>query len=96
MAIGMFMLVRMSVLVAVFVPLVKALLAPELFPRQLFLTGGDHVNLGRADAAAIDARDFQARIHAQRLHGAGEDLWRNSGIDQRAKKHIAADPGEAF
>ena len=69
---------------------------PELFPRQLFFAGGDYIKLGGADAAAIDTRDFQPRVHAQGCNRPGEDLGRNSGVEQGAQKHIAADTGKAL
>ena len=89
--------VRMLVRVLVRVVLLfEALFAPEFFARQLFFAGGDHVNFGRADAAAVHTGNLQASIHAQGLHGPGEDFAGNSGIDQRAKKHVAADSGETL
>ena len=69
---------------------------PELFSWQLFFAGGDHIEFGSADAAAVDAGDFQPGIHAQCFDGPGEDLRRNSGVQQGAQKHVAADPGKAF
>jgi hypothetical protein len=69
---------------------------PELFPRQLFFAGGNHIQLGGADAAAVDAGDFQPRVHAQGGNRPGKDLRRNSGVQQGAQKHIAADTGKAF
>src|SRR5882724_13390055 len=71
-------------------------LFPELFPRQLFFTGGDHIKLGGTDAAAVHAGNFQTRVHAQGGYGLGEDLRRNSGVKQGAQKHIAADTGKAL
>src|SRR5689334_14754165 len=71
-------------------------LFPELFARQLFFTGGDHVQLGSTDAAAVYAGYFQAGIHAQGLHCPGKELRGNSGVQQGAQKHIAADTGEAL
>ena len=71
-------------------------LRPEFFPRQLLFAGSDHVELGCTDAAAVHARNLQARIHAQGFDGAGKDLRRNSGVQQGAQEHIAADSGKAF
>src|SRR5229473_396783 len=71
-------------------------LFPELFPRQLFFTGGDHIKLGGTDAASVNAGNFQTRVHAQGGYGLGEDLRRNSGVEQGAQKHIAADTGKAL
>ena len=41
----------------------RFLLCPELLPRQLLLAGCNDVNFGGADAATIDARDFEVRVH---------------------------------
>jgi hypothetical protein len=71
-------------------------LLPELLARQLFFAGGNNIDLDSADAAAVHARDFQTRIHAQSFHSLRQELGRYSGIDQRAKKHVAADPGKTF
>jgi hypothetical protein len=109
MLVRVFVLLLMAVLVRVFVivammmlmvvgmvVLMLRLLCPELFSRQLFLSGNDHVNFGCADAAPVHAGDFQMRIHAQSPNGALQELRRNSGVHQGAEKHVAADPGEAF
>src|SRR3954468_16226326 len=69
---------------------------PELFPRQLFFSGGDHIEFCSADAAAVNAGNFQPSVHPQGLHRPGKDLGRNSGVQQGAKKHVAADPGKAL
>jgi hypothetical protein len=76
----------------------SSILFPEFLPRQLFFAGSDHVDFCGADAAAIHARDLQPGIMAKPKGGDGlrQELWRYSGIDQGAKKHIAADPGEAL
>ena len=71
-------------------------LRPEFLARQFFLSRGDHVNLGRADAAAVHAGNLQPGVHAQGLHRADKKFRRNSGVHQGAKKHVATDPGEAF
>jgi hypothetical protein len=69
---------------------------PELFPRQLFFSGGNYIKLGSADAAAVNARNIQPRIHAQGFHRPRKDFRRNSGVQQSAKKHVAADAGKAL
>ena len=71
-------------------------LFPELFPRQLFFTGGDHIKLGGTDAASVNAGNFQPGVHAQCCNSLGEDLRRNSGVDEGAQKHVAADSGKAL
>src|SRR5215813_5796655 len=70
----------------------RSLLLPECFPGQLLFSGRNHVYLDGADAATLDARDFQSRVHAQGFDGAPQQVWRDSGIDQRAQKHVTTDP----
>jgi len=72
------------------------LLFPEFFPGQLFFTGGDHIQLGGADAAAVHPGNLQAGVDAQGRDRPGEYLRRNSGVQQGAQEHIAADSGKAF
>ena len=88
--------IMMLMAMLVFVLMRGLLFAPEFLAGEFFLPGNDHVNLGRADAAAVDAGDLQTRVHAQGLHCAREQLGRNSGVDQGAEKHVAADPGKTF
>jgi hypothetical protein len=78
------------------VGMLRLLLAPEFFARKLLLAGDDNVHLGCADAATIDARNLQPGVHTEGFHSAREQLKRNSGVDQRTEKHIAADPGKAL
>src|ERR1700719_4342862 len=47
-------------------------LLPEFFPRKFFLAGGNHIKLGGADAAAIDAGNFQPGVNAQGCNGPGK------------------------
>src|SRR5436190_21646533 len=90
--------VRMLLAVLVMMALLSCLglLFPEFFAWKLFFSGGNHIQFYRTDAAALHPRNLQAGIHAQCLHGLCEDLRRYSGIQQRAQKHVAADPGEAL
>src|SRR5215472_7276200 len=85
---GVLMSVRVGVyvlvVVGVRVSLRLAFLGPKFLARQLFFAGSDHVDLGGADAAAIDPRNLQTRIYAQGLDRAGEELGRNSGVKQGA------------
>src|SRR5215831_11831629 len=91
----MILVVGMRVLVVVMV--MSGLLGnPELLPGQFLLAGGDYIDLGGADTAASDSGDFQPGIHPERRHRPREEVGRNSGVDQRAKKHVATDPGKAF
>jgi hypothetical protein len=55
-----------------------------------------HVHLGRRQSAAHHRACFQARAHAQRGCRLRHSLKRDTGIDQRAQQHIAADAGKAL
>src|SRR5258708_40266768 len=98
--VGMIMTMIVAVLVimsvTMFMLIRSLLLLPELFPGKFFFSGGNHVDLGRADPAAVHSGNFQLGLNAQRFYGPREQLGRNSGIDQGAKEHIAADSGKAF
>src|SRR5690242_6050820 len=76
--------------------LVETLAAPELLARQLFRSGGGHIGLGRAAAAAVHPGDFQAGVDAKRFHRLVKDIRRSSSVNEGAKEHIATDSGEAF
>jgi hypothetical protein len=95
MLLSMFVIMRMFVAARMLVRVLRLLL-PELFPGQFLLARCNHVHFRRADPAAVHPGDFQPRVHAQRFHRAGEYFRHNSGVNQRAKKHVAADSGEAF
>jgi hypothetical protein len=104
MLVGMLMSMRMVVVMRLSIAnacvmmlgLACLLLAPKLFPWELFFTGHNHVNFGGADAATVYTGDLQARVYAQSFHGLTKQLRRNSGIDQRTEEHVAADSGKAF
>jgi hypothetical protein len=91
------LMVRVAVVVVVlmFVRLL-APFRPEFFPGQVLLAGGDYVYFGGTDAAAQHPGDLQPGIYAERFHCLPEQFERNSGIHQRAKKHIAADAGKTL
>ena len=72
------------------------LLRPVFFARKVFLALHPNVDLGRRNAAADDARNLQPRPYAQSRHGFFQYSGRNSGIDERAQKHVAAHAGETF
>jgi len=69
---------------------------PVLFARKVFLAVDPDVDLGGRNPAADDLRNFQARAYVERRHGFFEDSRRNSGIDERAQKHVAAHAGKTF
>ncbi len=63
--------------------------------RQLPLTTGQrHVHLDGADAAAVDGTGLHAHLgEPQAARQALEAVQRSPGREQRAQKHVAADPG---
>ena len=69
----------------------RLLLRPVLFPRQVFLTSDPYIDFGGRNPAAQDARNLQLCSHPERRDGTFKRLRRDSGVDQSAKKHIAAD-----
>src|SRR6266700_5718837 len=90
------LMVRVAVLAVTVVGMAVPGARGALLPRQFLFPGGDHVHFGSADAAAINARDLQTRIHTQGLHSPGEKLRRNASVHQGAKKHVATDAGKAL
>ena len=84
------------VFVSVIMMVVVTVLLQKFFARKLLLPANQDIELNRADAAALHPRYFQAGLHAQCRYRPGEQLRRHAGIQQRAQKHIAADPGEAL
>jgi hypothetical protein len=67
-----------------------------MFARILGLAVHQHVNFGRADAAAVHASNFECCADIQGFDGPLKKLAWNSSVDQRAKKHVTADAGEAI
>lgn len=66
-----------------------------LLSRGFCLALDDHVDFGRAEAAAIHARDFESRTDVQGLNCSLKKFGWNSSIDKRPKKHVTADSGKA-
>jgi hypothetical protein len=81
----MFVLVVVSVIV----------LVEELFPWQIFLAIDNHIGLGRGDSIAVHAADFQRGSNVQAANRFQQQLRRYPGRDERAQKHVAADPRKA-
>ena len=69
---------------------------PVLFPRQIFFPIDVNIHLGSGNPAAHDAGNFQPRPNSERRHSFFEHGSRNSGIHQRAQKHIAAHAGKTL
>ncbi len=64
--------------------------------RRVLLSVYNNVNLGRTDAATIDAQDLQMHADVECGDGFLEKLGQDSGINQRGEKHVAADSGKAI
>src|ERR1700743_1355360 len=71
-------------------------LRPEFLTGHVFFVADPDIDFGRRNSAADYTRNLQLRAHAKRRDGLFQQLGRNSGIDQGAEKHIAADAGKAF
>ena len=63
--------------------------------RQIALSVDDYVHFSCCNAAAVHARNVQLRANIKSYDGPYKNFRRNSGIDQSAKKHVAADSGKA-
>src|SRR5216683_6106628 len=72
------------------------LASPELLPRHILFPVNVDVHLGGRDPAAHHSRYFEAGRHMQGCHRLFKQPLRNSGVDQRAHEHVAADAGKAF
>jgi hypothetical protein len=94
MVVLMSMFERMSMLVLMIVLIFPLL--QELFPGQIFLAIDQHVNLGRGDSVAVHVTDVQRGSDVQAANRFQQQLCRNSGRDERAQKHVAADPRKAI
>jgi hypothetical protein len=55
----------------------------------------DHIHFGGSDATAVHARNVQLGAETKSSYRLLESFRRNSGIDQCAEKHVAANSGEA-
>lgn len=72
-------------------PLLQVFLA-----RQILLTIHPDIYFGGRDPAAYYPRYFQPRPHVQSGNCVFEQLRRNSGIDEGAHEHVAADAGKTL
>jgi hypothetical protein len=67
-----------------------------LLPWQVFFPVKVNIHLGGGNAAAQHARNFQPRSNSESRHGFFQRTRRNSGIQECAQKHIAADAGKTL
>jgi hypothetical protein len=56
----------------------------------------EDIDLGRADAAAVDVVDAQLGSYVEGVDGLQQEVGRNTGVDEGSKEHIPADACEAF
>jgi hypothetical protein len=75
---------------------VFALPVPEFLTRQVFLAVHHDIEFGGGDARPIHARKLQRCSDVQVGNGLLEKLEGNSGVEQGAQKHVAANTGEAI
>lgn len=56
----------------------------------------EDVDLGRGDAAAIDAADAELSADVERSCRSLEDIFADAGVEERAQHHVSTDSGKAF
>ena len=88
------MLMGMRMLVPVLLCL--ALLFPVDFAGKILLAVRVDIRFGGGNSAASHAGDFQARANVERGYRFFKQCGRNSGINERAHKHVATHSGETF
>ena len=74
----------------------RILLFPVLLSRQILLAIHPNIHFSSRNSAAHHARYFQLSPNPKRRHGLFQEFRRNSGIHQRAQKHVAADAGKTL
>jgi len=95
MLVSMSLFRRMSMLMPVLVIVRFIMLVEELFPGQILLAVDNHIDLGRGDSVAVHATDIQRGSDVQAANRFQQQLRRDPGRDERAQKHVAADPRKA-
>ena len=55
-----------------------------------------NIDLGRRDPSTHDARNLQPGAEIKRRNRFFQQLWRHTGVYQRAEKHVAADAGKTI
>src|SRR5271163_459588 len=69
---------------------------PILLARQILLSIHVNIHFSSRNPAAHHPRNLQSRSDSKRRHSFFQDRRRNSGIHQRAQKHIAAHAGKTL
>jgi len=90
---SVFLWMRVLMLMLVIVRFI--MLVEELFPGQIFLAVDNHIDLGCGDSVAVHATDIQRGSDVQAANRFQQQLRRDPGRDERAQKHVAADPRKA-
>ena len=92
-----FMMVMLMMTVAMLMLIVSSRLPfPILLPRQILLPVDVNIHLRGRNPAAYHTRNFQPRSDTECRHGFFQQPRRNSGIHQRAQKHVAAHAGKTL
>ena len=91
------MFVRVRVRIRMFVSVLALMMRVVriVLVRGFLLAVYDYINLGCTDAAAIYTLDFEGCTNVQGINCLPKKIGGNSGVDERAEKHVAADPGKA-
>ena len=84
----------MSRIVVMFVRMPMLVLRPILIQRLIFLASYPHIRFRRRQPTFGDLRNLQSRSQIQGSNRILEQLGRDSGIQQSAHKHVAADAAE--
>jgi hypothetical protein len=82
------------------VAVVTRVIVVVLQTRFVFLITGKNIDLGCANAAALNARNFEPQVEiacaVQCRDCIVQELRRQAGIYQSGEQHVAADAGEAI
>src|ERR1700722_3692164 len=68
----------------------------KLLPRQILLPIHPDVDLGSRNPAPHDPRNLELSFESERGDRLFQDARRNSGIHERAQKHVATHSGKTF
>jgi hypothetical protein len=100
MLVGMHSAIRMRVFVSVRMRVqmrVRVVLAAKDFvARHVLNAVHDDVDLGGGDSGALDTGDLDFGSEVQFADGVTEEFRGDSGVDEGAEEHIAADAGETI
>src|SRR5689334_17829632 len=89
-------MMTMLMLMVVRSSLSSAPLFPINFPRQVFFTVREHIDLGSGNARPYHSVNFYMRVNFQSGDSLFEELGWNASVDKRSEKHVAADSRRAI